>query len=414
MNRRDLLKLMSYSTSAVLISCALKPGAVGVAIPLTDGPTASQDRAPGKIYFFRIDYAKANAFLAIFGLNPNIKIGQPTKIWLCEFDIVSGASREVQITDIEIPHSVLIDPKRNRLLCFPKIGKAISIVQLETFKETAHFFSRPGFYFYGHGAFSPDGAQVYVSQSAANGDGCITAHDADSYHELRVLESFGFSPHDLRFVTPDVLVVANNGWSELNLTKKTPSSLVWLDPRGSHSKLIRKIDMPSSELTVQHFAIEKGGDAETRILLGLDAPWPGGKLPEGVGLSASCDSTGLHMMGGDPAGIERMHRNTLSVDGDSVVGAILTTTPESHLSLWDSRARVLVNEFDSIKHPHGVNAFVVSKGEKRVDYFVTTAATGIYKLEIRRSQPDQPMTHVVTQLRGSGRYQNVLGHSTLA
>ena len=414
MNRRDLLKLLSYSTSAVFISCALKPSASEDATRSASGSTAPSAKAPGKLYFFRIDYATQSAFLATFGLFANLKAGQPTKSWLCEFDLTRGTSREVEITEIRVPHSILIDSKRNRLLCFPKIGKSVSVVQLDSFKEVRHISSRSGFYFYGHGAFSPDSEQVYFSQSAANGDGCLTAHDAETYRERRVLESFGFSPHDLRFLAPDVLVVANNGWSELNLTKKTPSSLVLLDPRGANSKLIKKVDIPSDELTVQHVAVEKGDAVEARILLGLDAPWPGGPLPEGVGLGATFDSTGLHMMNGDPAGIERMHRNTLSVDGDSIVGALLTTTPEALLSLWDSREKKLVNEFDSIRHPHGVNAFVVSKSENHVDYFVTTAATGIYKLELRRSAADRPISHTVTQIHGSAGFRNILGHSTLA
>jgi hypothetical protein len=164
-----------------------------------------------------------------------------------------------------------------------------------------------GRHFYGHGAFSPDGARLFTTENDYEGGlGLIGIWDVTAgYKRLGEFSSGGVGPHDMRLM-PDgqSLVVANGGIethpdmgrAKLNLPTMAPN-LTYLDLSGN---VLETVTLPPAlhKNSIRHLALHADGT------VALAMQWQGAE-------TATPPLLGLHRRGGDITLLhapERLHR----------------------------------------------------------------------------------------------------------
>ncbi len=126
----------------------------------------------------------------------------------------------------------------------------------------------PGRHFYGHGAFSADGALLLATENAfETGDGVVGVYDAAAgFARIGEFPTAGIGPHEA-LLLPDgrTLVIANGGIAthpdygetKLNLADMAPS-LSYLDL--ASGALVEQAALPSDlhQLSIRHLAVAGG------------------------------------------------------------------------------------------------------------------------------------------------------------
>lgn len=98
------------------------------------------------------------------------------------------------------PHGIVIDPANpDRLVLFEKKGPGACEIDLAAGRMSRTLAPQPGCHFYGHGAFSSDGALLYATETHLDSQqGAITVRDARDLTLLGEFPTFGTNPHDCR------------------------------------------------------------------------------------------------------------------------------------------------------------------------------------------------------------------------
>ncbi len=194
--------------------------------------------------------------------------------------------------DLPLPergHAAAAHPSRPEAVAFARRpGTFALVIDCATGREAARLESPEGRHFYGHGAFSADGALLWAAENdyeAARG--VIGVRDAArGYERIGEFPTHGVGPHDVKLMPDGALVVANggiethpaSGRAKLNLPTMRPNlaflgqdgallDLVELEP-DLHLASIRHLALREDGLVA--FAMQwEGDETEAPALLGL-------------------------------------------------------------------------------------------------------------------------------------------------
>ncbi|MDB5506772.1 MAG: putative exported protein [Devosia sp.] len=174
------------------------------------------------------------------------------------------------IAEVALPdrgHDITFSPLTGQAVVFARQPGTFAVVFDPKGKSPpVTLTSIEGRHFYGHGAFSPDGRLLYVTESdyeAARG--VIGVYDATGgFARIGEFDTFGTGPHEV-LLMPDgrTLAIANGGIethpdygrTELNLETMEPS-LAFVDaPTGELVGLL-KLEAALHQLSIRHLAVD--------------------------------------------------------------------------------------------------------------------------------------------------------------
>lgn len=181
--------------------------------------------------------------------------------------------------DVPLPgrgHGFAVQPATGRVVVFARRpGEWALVVDPATGNTLRRLSANAGRHFYGHGAFSPDGALLYTSENRyADGTGVIGVWDASGgWRRVREWSSHGVGPHEIRvFGNGTRLAVANGGIrthpdtgrAKLNLDTMS-SALAVLDT--ADGRLVRSAAFGTrlDRLSIRHLDVH----ADARIVVAM-------------------------------------------------------------------------------------------------------------------------------------------------
>lgn len=154
-----------------------------------------------------------------------------------------GPAGEVRLT-LPIPsrgHAAAAHPIRAEAVAFARRpGTFALVLDCTEQRERTRLSSPDGRHFYGHGAFTADGAYLLTTENAYDtGEGRIGVWDATTYRRVDELPSGGVGPHEIIRLPDGGFAVANGGIqthpdndrARLNLPSMH-TRLTWLSPDG--------------------------------------------------------------------------------------------------------------------------------------------------------------------------------------
>ncbi len=151
--------------------------------------------------------------LALGGGRGADKEGGPTRYWLSVVDLDRG-QRIAEIPTEFFPHGVAVHPNAPHVvMLFEKHGKGCCEVDLRARRVTETVRTIDGYEFYGHGAYSQDGRQLYCTETAVDDGyrGLLRVRDAASFEALGELPTGGKEPHDCVLIDGGKTLVVTNG-----------------------------------------------------------------------------------------------------------------------------------------------------------------------------------------------------------
>ncbi|WP_417207994.1 DUF1513 domain-containing protein [Antarctobacter sp.] len=228
-------------------------------------------------------------------------------------------------------------------------GRFAVVLDCVTGQETARLEAPEGRHFYGHGAFSPDGAHLFTSENDYDAArGVIGVWSLGSGKRLTEFASGGVGPHDIKLM-PDgqTLVVANGGIethpdagrTKLNIPLMAPN-LSFFDLDGALLDQ-QELDRALHKNSIRHLAVAPDG------LVGFAMQWQGD-------LSDDPPLLGLTRQGGTPllvtppaAEAKRMMGYAGSVALLSDRKEVAITSPRGGLAqVFDTATGALKRSFD--------------------------------------------------------------------
>ncbi|EFG8200240.1 DUF1513 domain-containing protein, partial [Escherichia coli] len=177
------------------------------------------------------------------------------------------------IYQIDLPergHDISFDPVSKRSVVFARQPGSFMIVFDHTgMAKPLTIPSISGRHYYGHGAFSRDGALLYVTENDfENAAGVVGVYDAtDGFRRTGEFPTYGVGPHELLLLEDgQTLAIANGGIethpdfgrAELNLATMRPN-FVFVDSRSG--ALIERHELPDTlhQLSIRHMATDEAG-----------------------------------------------------------------------------------------------------------------------------------------------------------
>lgn len=269
-------------------------------------------------------------------------------------DLDRGALERIPVTFL--PHGVAQDPSRlERTALFEKKGAGGAIVDVDTLTFTAPITASPGCRFYGHGAFSVDGARLFVVEAELETErGRVSVRDGASLEVIGDLPTHGTAPHDCVLVDEGRTLVVTNGGG-VRGTTDTPS-VTFVDL--ATGALKERLGIASAEINAGHIAMGAGG-----AIAVSSAPRAGlseVSSPGGVSLRASATER-LSTMRKPADVVRRMLGESLSVALHPRGIAAVTNPRGDLLTYWSVAEKRLVASTD-VARPRGV---VVSRDGTR-------------------------------------------------
>lgn len=173
-----------------------------------------------------------------------------TKSLLVAYDLDRSQSKHI-FTQF-LPHGVAIDPlNSNRIISFEKKGKGACEINLQKGTVIQNIPTLHNRHFYGHGVFSPDGQQLFTTETYLhNKQGAIVIRDATSLKITGEFPTYGENPHDCELHNNGtVLAVTNAGTSN---PQNNGASVCYIDLKSQ--KLIERINIPVQHLNAGHLA----------------------------------------------------------------------------------------------------------------------------------------------------------------
>ena len=247
--------------------------------------------------------------------------------------------------DVPLPgrgHGFAVQPLTGRVVVLARRpGDWALVVDPMTGAVLGELIARAGRHFYGHGAFSPDGAILYTSENRfEDGAGVVGVWDAAKrWRRLGEWPSRGVGPHEIRvFGRGTRLAVANGGIrthpdtgrAKLNLGTMS-ASLAVLDTAGG--RLVRSASLGTAlrRLSIRHLDI--GHD--TRIVVAMQHE---GSRRDRVPLVAHEQDARL-VPTYAPAGVSRRMRQYAGSVSFDVSGRYLAVSHphDGIVSLWTTR-----------------------------------------------------------------------------
>ena len=158
---------------------------------------------------------------------------------LCVFDLDGTRSRAIDMAFFG--HGLAFHPReRQRAVVFEKKGAGCCEVDLRSGRVTRAITTPAQRAFYGHGAFSRDGAVLFATENhLETKNGLIVIRDATTYQVLGEFPTYGQSPHDCHLIDEGKTLVVTNGGGALD-TDALPS-VTFVD--AASTKLLEKLTL---------------------------------------------------------------------------------------------------------------------------------------------------------------------------
>jgi hypothetical protein len=277
--------------------------------------------------------------------------------------VLVGGSRYLRASDQQVTFSIdLVDLDRDQFQSIPvdflahglsthpqhphigalfeKRGPSACVVDLAAAKLLQPIQATSGRAFYGHGAFSPDGALLYAVEIRTDThEGLITIRDAATLRPRDELPTYGDNPHDCVLLEDRKTLAITNGGGDL-LSKRDPS-VTFVDI--ATRKLIERIILPDPKINAGHVAVTKRGDFAL-----VSAPRDG--LPELTSLGGITLRTARRKperMKSPPAITSRLWGECLSVAIHEPSQVVAATCPYGNLlTFWHLERKKLLKSHD--------------------------------------------------------------------
>ena len=265
---------------------------------------------------------------------------------LCLFDLDGPGSRSIDMDFFG--HGLALDPRApGRAVMFEKKGpgcceldlRAGSVLRpISTSKERA---------FYGHGAFSRDGAVLFATENNLDTkDGLICVRDARTFRELGQFPTYGKSPHDCHLIDEGRTLAITNGGSAVGEKEGAPS-VTFVDARSE--KLLEKLEFRSPRINAGHLAITKKRDLVT-----ISAPRDGLPKTEKGGVTLRVGNGPFVTMSEPAEVVERMIGESLSLCVDEPSQVVGVTNPDGNVvTFWDLTRQRFVKRLE-LPAPRGL------------------------------------------------------------
>lgn len=271
--------------------------------------------------------------------------------FLCvvDLDAVTGQTYTLHRLPLDFfGHGVVFDPRYpERAVVLQKKGEGACEVDLRAGTVLRPIETAADRKFYGHGAFSPDGALLYCTETieAAGYRGLVSVRDARSHEQLGAFPSHGASPHDCQLIDDGrVLVITNGGGPRGG----TAPSVTYVDVKTE--KLIEKLEFATPDINAGHLAISARGDLA--VVSAQRDGLPPETSPGGISLRPAGGT--WHTLTQPASLLSRLYGETLSVCIDEAHGVVAATTPVGNrLTFWDMASGRLLREYGA-HNPRGV------------------------------------------------------------
>ena len=306
--------------------------------------------------------------------------------------LVSGDGRILR----EIPltaraHDIAIDRVRRRAVaCARRPGYFALCFGLDGHAEPEVFAPPQDRHFYGHGAFSPDGRLIYMTEhDVETGEGVIGVYDTDkSFSRIGEFPSYGIGPHEAILLSDGkTLVAANGGFGSDPATGRESIDVAGMEPNMSF------IDVETGALKAQH-GLPTGINLLSIRHLAADASgavWFGGQwqgavedAPELIGRARIDRPIALIEPGGPAGDALRGYIGSVAVSADGRL--LAASAPRAGCVVYaDTETGRIVHEV-ALKDACGLadsgpRAFAISSGHGVVK--VEGSADGAAALETR-------------------------------
>lgn len=299
---------------------------------------------------------------------------------------VTGMASDGRIVfDLPLPargHSSAIHPARPEVVHFARRpGTFARVIDTAAGQVAAEIEARPDRHFYGHGAFSPDGALLYATENDFERTaGVIGIYAVDEgYRRIGEMPSHGIGPHDLR-ILPDgeTMVVANGGIAtrpdlprmKLNIPTMQPS-LVYLDLRDG--ALLEEVRLPPAlhHLSIRHLDVSPDGT----VALAMQDEGPKGEVRPLVGTHRRGADIMLFQEDAEAIGAMRQYCGSIAFDGSHRV--LAASSPRGGvITLWDAASGRHLHSL-AIADGCGVAPAIDAK-----TFIATSGAGGVFELSL--------------------------------
>ncbi len=294
------------------------------------------------------------------------------------FDLDQADPRVDRVELDFLGHGLALDPTDpTRMAVFEKRGPGACVVDLAERRVIAPIRTPLVREFYGHGAFSPDGARLFATETVVGDgsyDGVIVVRDGRTLEDLGEFPSHGESPHDCVLRDGGRTLVVTNGGGDVDGGR--PASVTYVDVETQ--QLLDEVVLPT-RLNAGHLAVSRAGDLVIVSAMrdGLPRDARGGISFRPAGGTLVTAESPVEV-------VQRMQGETLSVAIHEPTGVVAATNPLGHLvTFWELATGRLVSTLD-LAHPRGVDvtldesAFVITFGR----------GTQLLRLDAETLQPD--------------------------
>jgi hypothetical protein len=245
------------------------------------------------------------------------------------------------IASIDLPdrgHDITYSPVLGRAVVFARQPGTFAVVfDPDGRAPPVTLTSAEGRHFFGHGAFSPDGALLYATENDFDAArGVIGIYDvAGGYTRISEFETSGVGPHEI-LLMPDgrTFAVANGGIethpdygrTELNLDTMQPS-LCFIDRRDG--TLIGQLTLAGDlhQLSIRHMAVDGRG----RVWFGCQFRGDAARHPQLVGYATLEGEIRLIELPDDTLGDLRNYVGSVAASADGSLIAV--SSPDGDIIL---------------------------------------------------------------------------------
>ena len=219
-----------------------------------------------------------------------------------------------------LPHGVALDPRNpNRIIAFEKIGPGCCEIDLSTGTLTRTILPTEDRWFYGHGAFSPDGRLLYSTETVNSRErGVIGVRDAATLDYLGEFPTYGENPHDCHLVDDGKILLVTNGGGGLGTAMRP--CVTYVDVQSQ--RLLDKVELDDERFNTGHLSRSNEG-----MLVVVSAPRKGMTEKDLGAVSLRRGNGPLRVMR-EPADVaSRMFGEALSIEIHEPTGVAAVTHP---------------------------------------------------------------------------------------
>ncbi|HRI53565.1 MAG TPA: DUF1513 domain-containing protein, partial [Pseudomonadota bacterium] len=182
---------------------------------------------------------------------------------LAVIDLDAAAPMAELIAIPFLAHGIAIDPgDPSRAVLFEKKGPGACLVDLRTRALLRPIETAASRRFYGHGAFSADGALLYATESLVDRDfaGALVVRDAQTFAELGALPTHGVAPHDCQLIDQGRTMVVTNGGGSIsdNSNGNALPAVCYIDLQSE--RLLERVELASPQFNTGHLFATAAGD----------------------------------------------------------------------------------------------------------------------------------------------------------